>query len=371
MYQKQFTEFFDESIPKLSDKSNIKILKTKITELDDKYSSNILVHSEFFGTMIKSLKKYKVKSDVIMYLIMNWEGIYEIDDLIVKIITNFACDPDDMKYIIQTIDTPSYDYMINHIIENEDEHMFGIMYENINICYSKKITQSLIEKQLSTASLFEKQVICDYLEMKQQDMSMYKTKPDYVSFIKGESKSMLDTVDQGGDQTSSVNTEDDLRTLSDKYIKTLSVTKQNKKTSNFDVSKAINIFMATKALANSPDGVRSNLRNRLWGPMNAIPNTNCYYNKNSLGPCRMLQCDCREDEGETWFSGMCMVCGIKIRNKSYAVRYPLEQGGWFGCFCSFKCIEDNPPKNVSEDEALRIKLTKETLSDDGIFDRLG
>lgn len=366
MYDKEFDDFFDNSIPKLTNQSNIELLKNKIDELDEKYSSDMLTHSTFFGSMIKSFRKYNLPGNIITYFITNWNGIYEIDDLIIVMITNFNCDPDDMKYIIETIDVPDYNYIIEYIIQHKDKMLFSIMYENINYCFAKKLTHNLIEKQISLAMLYDNDTVKNYLEMKQKQIDDFKQKPTYVSVQEGENRAMLDTVDQGKDQTK-IQLRDDLSTFSDKYIKSLSF---NKDKSNFDINKALNIFMATRSQCLTSDKNHVDIRNRLWGPMNAIRNTNCYYNKNNIGPCRMLQCECKEEESESWFNGTCNVCGSKIRNKSYAVRFPLEEGGWFGCYCSFRCMTDKPPIKITNDTDILINYTKDVLKTDGIFDRI-
>lgn len=65
------------------------------------------------------------------------------------------------------------------------------------------------------------------------------------------------------------------------------------------------------------------------------------------GGCRMFLCVCREiammdydveDPYEIkWFKKVCDECKLKIEKKKYAVRLPNVDGGWHGCYCSFKC----------------------------------
>lgn len=66
--------------------------------------------------------------------------------------------------------------------------------------------------------------------------------------------------------------------------------------------------------------------------------------------CRMQLCQCmhepeydevREsaDEEDTWFHGKCDHCGQTIRQLEAALRIPLENGCWDGCYCSFSCLE--------------------------------
>jgi GTPase SAR1 family protein len=39
-----------------------------------------------------------------------------------------------------------------------------------------------------------------------------------------------------------------------------------------------------------------------------------------------------------WFTGKCDECRLKILKECYAVRMPIESGGFVGCYCSFDCI---------------------------------
>lgn len=67
--------------------------------------------------------------------------------------------------------------------------------------------------------------------------------------------------------------------------------------------------------------------------------------------CRMLYCDCfefhlndpetgmnKESEVPGWFKGQCEKCSRKIPKRCYAVRCPLENGGWLGTYCSWNCL---------------------------------
>jgi hypothetical protein len=40
-----------------------------------------------------------------------------------------------------------------------------------------------------------------------------------------------------------------------------------------------------------------------------------------------------------WFRGKCQVCGLIISQKHYALRMPMKEGGWDGCYCSFRCLQ--------------------------------
>jgi hypothetical protein len=72
-----------------------------------------------------------------------------------------------------------------------------------------------------------------------------------------------------------------------------------------------------------------------------------------------------------WFTGRCdnQACLLYIRRKHYAVRMPMESGGWMGCFCSFGCIIACLP----EDNETRLRLTEgfeKIYKGVGIYERL-
>lgn len=67
----------------------------------------------------------------------------------------------------------------------------------------------------------------------------------------------------------------------------------------------------------------------------------------------MLLCNCCDNYDEDvidldrdWFTGHCNECFKKIRSRSHALRFPIHDGSWRSCFCSFQClkayIEDLP-----------------------------
>jgi hypothetical protein len=108
------------------------------------------------------------------------------------------------------------------------------------------------------------------------------------------------------------------------------------------------------------------------------------------GGCRMMTCYENENiDSETgepiyenvikgnhfkdleWFTGQCnnWDCNKKIEKKHYAVRMPIETGGWMGCYCSFKCVKGD----IEELNFTRLKLAdnfEKMHVSVGIYDRL-
>lgn len=119
---------------------------------------------------------------------------------------------------------------------------------------------------------------------------------------------------------------------------------------------------------------------RLWGPVNAMLDRDCSGNE---GPCRMLTCLCRDfdqacdeelssgslDNPDAWFTGTCDQCRRSVLNISYAIRFPVTGGGWVGCFCSWSCLRQDPPRPIFAEESAAIKRVKAVIEQFGILDR--
>lgn len=112
---------------------------------------------------------------------------------------------------------------------------------------------------------------------------------------------------------------------------------------------------------------------RLYGPLNSMDNLSCEF---SIDGCRMLSCECYSSEEDTyinlydWFTGECGKCNSIINDLSHAIRFPCENGGWVGCFCSFNCMQTNkffPKDDLFE---LRCENLKYKLKSLGIYNRL-
>jgi len=76
-----------------------------------------------------------------------------------------------------------------------------------------------------------------------------------------------------------------------------------------------------------------------------------------LKGCRMLTCICiLEDEDDSeweaermqWFKGKCEECKIKIAKACYAMRLPLDKGGWIGCYCTSKCVIEAANRDIKQ-----------------------
>ncbi len=125
---------------------------------------------------------------------------------------------------------------------------------------------------------------------------------------------------------------------------------------------------------------------RRWGPANPYITFGGYGGKMSS---RMLTCvkyfdddiDYEDVELEVrpfdWFTGNCDSCGKKISQYHYAVRMPMPNGGWVGCYCSWKHVRGDifkPDPGTEEVSPAKIKTYlshyfEKVLQEVGIQDR--
>lgn len=133
----------------------------------------------------------------------------------------------------------------------------------------------------------------------------------------------------------------------------------------FRVLGPLNKFLASTESENNPDG-----RCGKYG-------------------CRMLTCMCfpdideefeeddefgydrgEEDNSTAWFKGVCMTCDTRIPRACYAVRRPVQSGGWKNTYCSFQCLErDTGEDKLTLVEESIVRIAREQLVSIGVYDR--
>jgi hypothetical protein len=130
---------------------------------------------------------------------------------------------------------------------------------------------------------------------------------------------------------------------------------------------------------------------KILGPVNTQMNTDLTDDTicTIYGGCRMLTCQEFEEqyineeevddfdadynknsyEKSEWFHHQCDWCTNKIKYKHYAVRKPIYNGGWIGCYCSWQCVRDS----LNHDDVIGFDLVsifEEQINTFGIQDRI-
>jgi len=78
-----------------------------------------------------------------------------------------------------------------------------------------------------------------------------------------------------------------------------------------------------------------------------------------------------EEEYDSWFTGNCDECWYKIKKLRYAVRKPMQEGGWVGQFCSWDCVRKNC--DDVEGEEIQREMThyyEKQMNENKIYDNV-
>lgn len=192
--------------------------------------------------------------------------------------------------------------------------------------------------------------------------------------------------------------------LQDVEAECVALTKPNKEIDIQELRETIIRHCSTTCLtiaqltSTEPDPYDDKVFFQEFGPLNSVytfkegaapevytsePETDAKHICVKYGGCRMLLCteyETRDDIGQEvdpfldfdlypdeygWFRGTCDRCDLIIDRPHYAVRAPLNHGGWSGCYCSWKCVEDDNPTCHPE----LIQIIKDKLTVFGIRER--
>lgn len=98
---------------------------------------------------------------------------------------------------------------------------------------------------------------------------------------------------------------------------------------------------------------------RVLGPRNSIPADTQVYGGERMFISNVYDFNEETNESYYWFSGYCLNCALKIRRFTHAVRVPVKEGGWKGCYCSLECAL----KQIDDDDVLSQRLLEEIGTD--------
>ncbi len=109
---------------------------------------------------------------------------------------------------------------------------------------------------------------------------------------------------------------------------------------------------------------------RAWGPSNLLFGAEIEDVIDGSADLRMFV-DNRftPDEQGNWFTGSCDYCWLRIKNARYAVRKPVEAGGWRGQYCSWDCVRLDCQEYEGAAKEMTVFYEKQ-CSSIGIYDRL-
>lgn len=222
-----------------------------------------------------------------------------------------------------------------------------------------------------------------YIEYKRKKLlnCIKSKKPEWVIEPKdGETQEMYKSLDSSGESKNLLNSEKLLSQLKEAID-------SNVKIDPLDLDQKRDIENLTSMAISLKENILNQNEDfpleRYYGPTNEIFDQECCGMK---GPCKMFYCNCRNEmdyedtsyldlglnskvkNPQDWFNGTCEECGIGIEKFRYSVRFPVKDGGWIGCFCSFDCMKKSNIRPYDKEAEIRVKEIKETLYKIGIVD---
>lgn len=376
------------------DLSNLTKTKDYIETLVSKsnFTDNDEMYYDLLCECVTYIYKNKVSKEQAENFLKPFDEDENLDNVMITLCKDFVCDVEGVKYIKELInDLSDVRYMLVLLFSKIESMNYSIAADNLLYCYQYKLTNydidSLIEKLLEFEDFRTdpncESIKCYFKNKRTFDKKEYK-KPYWVSLNQGENISLLATIPTG------VSTVTDKEVKFDKILDDFKnffykVVPNEKNVFLKDISpeieKALKLFLKTSTDSESYETkVSIGNPDRVWGPENRMKDKDCCSGPEGQGPCRMLQCECFEcdddednlydkEEGLSWFKGECDSCGNKILDLSHAIRFPNYEGGWKGCYCSFECLEDDPPFELTKDKNILLNLMKIRIDHFGIMDR--
>ena len=362
--------FLEENLKNINKASKSKELKKIIDDIIDNNTWD-----ESIKNVIQFLFDKKLQDKVIQYIISYWHSLGDLDVVFILLVKYYLLDKETLDKLFNILCLSDLKTLLMKTIEFDNNMNFHIVANTLISYFDNDLNCDDYLELIEYTKNFQQtmRVDCDpiirFFTFKKSQL-LFAPIPDWVSVKKGENLSLILNASPGRNF-------EDLDQEVDKIVdKAKNFFYFENKEADDKINKALLSFLHSSSLENSPE--MDNIANRVFGPANRFVDRNCISNPGKEGPCRMLECLCLEIDHENtydylveeWFTGKCdnFECSKKIRDRSHAIRYPDEKGGWKGCFCCFKCL-NNSLVFRDEDTNFRIEYMKNALYEDGIMDR--
>ena len=346
---------------------------------------NEVIERETWDRSIKEIiQVFKIENwpdETVRIILSYWHQYGDLDSIFIILIKFYLLKREDLEILFNKLQLSELEIIFKKSIEINHNQNFHIMANNLISFYDNDIDVQLYIDLINYAEEFQdrtklncKGPIEFFIHKKSQ--YLYADIPKWISIEEGENLSLLETLSPGKDYE---NVELDVEKLVKKAKDFFFIDGEEGVediAADKDINTALIKYLTASSLEENPIIVHRS--NRVFGPANRFPDKNCVSNPNKNGPCRMLECLCRElDEDEAydytvgeWFFGVCdnYGCSKKIRDRSHCVRIPIDGGGWKGSFCSFICMDRSLPFR-DKDMNFRIEYMKAAIHEDGIMDR--
>lgn len=348
------------------------------------------IYEEILEESIEYIEKNKPSKEITRIILESFDEDNDLDKVIIMLCRDFVCDPEFIKYVVNLFeDVGDVIYILGLLMTEKKQMNYGMVADNILYVYDYKLTNKDVQQLMGDLLKLERipdnedgKYMEDYLKSKITcDREDYE-KPYWVSLIEGENVSLLTSVPLGESELTEeeVKFNESLQSVNNFFY---SIVPEEKNTFLKDMSNEIEDALKTFLKASNETEseefkIKLNNPERVWGPENKMKERDCCSGPNSEGPCRMLQCECLEENDEdsydpqmgmTWFKGRCDACEKFIMDPSHALRFPNVEGGWMGCYCCFDCLKDDPMYDKSDKLDFVLNLMKIKIDHIGIMDR--
>jgi hypothetical protein len=390
----EFETFFDQLVNTLKEtynestfgSLNVKQILKSLDEILEFCRINSIENQKI---IIKILKQWTHDDD-------------DIDGVLGDIIANIYCKKINIAYLCETLKslTSPLSILDVHICSrHSDAGCFGFVAERVLDFFNLENLEEFewnhlldIMKKSYTGSNFDPRIlelqsnlvtkdgadIIEYIEIKLEELKsskdsepkIFAPKPEYINLLSGETEKYYENLseDEIKETQDSEKEAKDLKELLEKYVKIPENPNiEPGEIATATVDEVIDMYLTTKN--NNRKLKKEFLAERYFGPINAIKDDICCSTPKNK-QCSMFYCMCRElseEEGfdlireelisiaNSWFKGQCDFCEKKIQKMRYAVRYPMENGGFIGCYCSFNCIYGSKHYPIYDNDDLRIQ----------------
>jgi hypothetical protein len=383
-----------ENSTPLSFEDNFKVFKTyldKEINLEDKPFHEAL---DLLLSWITFFEKNKISNPkLLVSLLSKWEGSSsesDVEGVIGDLAATMMCFQKNLNYVVETLkdsinilsildlhirtrygtgmvfslvcDRLLEAFHLENLEDFQWDHLEDTVEETLN---ASRYDPHFISRELYSETQNNKDVK-RYIEYKRKKLlgSIKAKKPSWVQDPKtGENEILYKSYSFGH----SLNSEKILSQLKDsikEHVQTEGLTQEQIQ----EIEKVTSLSVSLKEnLLNTHEQFPPE---RYYGVANEIFEQDCCGIK---GPCRMFYCVCRQDSEyddtsytneitpQAWFVGSCEECGIGIEKFRYALRFPVKDGGWIGCFCGFECMKKSNIRPMDREAEIRIKEIKEFI----------
>jgi hypothetical protein len=380
----------------------------KLNEVIQLKNKDFLKVFEELISWIKFCKENKISNKFIVEaILLKWSNDDDFEGVVGDLASNMICSMDLLQYLFETLEedldvtrildvhirTRYGQCMIFSLVaerllqannketleDYEWEHLMETI-EEVKQCF--QYDPSFLSRQ-SYSMTRDNQDVIRYIQSKQKALnhSILARKPKWVSLEEGESEEDYKHRNLGKVSEDDETLLYEIKDFLDKNINFKQEIKEAGDIAETNPEEIAKVMLALKDNTYSEEdkelGKNFHIE-RFYGPANTMLGKECCLLN---GPCRMFYCVCREfdddedyesasipSDPQEWFLGKCNECEKKIEKFRHCVRFPVDGGGWIGCFCSIDCMRKSRIRPIYDDDELRIKEIYKILTSVGISD---